>query len=194
MEPTQIRKGHTVHSPLIPRGTTVSKRFRVSSLEVPPVLDLKEKLPHWTKQVTANTPYHDSLLSEARTPRGQALFRNMWGPRVLSSMSSTSSKRIVPVIRNLATRLRDFCMCCVCSAAIWSRLPRCRQRVRTAQMSSAGRKTVPGRKSDVSDCEWIQYLQHPYLRSEPCSLRHRLGEAQSPALRELRKCTHPQCV
>jgi YVTN family beta-propeller protein len=37
-----------------------------SNLEVVPVTDLKAKLPAWTHQVIANTPYNDSLLSEAR--------------------------------------------------------------------------------------------------------------------------------
>jgi YVTN family beta-propeller protein len=39
-----------------------------SNLEVVPVADIKAKLPAWTHQVIANTPYNDSLLSEARTP------------------------------------------------------------------------------------------------------------------------------
>jgi hypothetical protein len=32
-----------------------------------------------------------------------------------------------------------------------------------------------------------RHLQHLYLRSEPCSLRHCLGEAQTPAFQALRK-------
>jgi YVTN family beta-propeller protein len=47
-------------------GKDSDKTLQTSSLEVLPVANLKEKLVAWTKQVTANTPYHDSLLSEAR--------------------------------------------------------------------------------------------------------------------------------
>ena len=32
------------------------------------MVDLQHKLPHWTKLVIENTPYNDSLLSEARPP------------------------------------------------------------------------------------------------------------------------------
>ena len=39
-----------------------------SDLEVLSVTDLKAKLPFWTHQVIDNTPYKDSLLSEARPP------------------------------------------------------------------------------------------------------------------------------
>jgi YVTN family beta-propeller protein len=39
-----------------------------SNLEVLSLTDLKTKLPLWTHQVIANTPYKDSLLSEARPP------------------------------------------------------------------------------------------------------------------------------
>jgi len=49
-------------------GKDSDKTLQTSSLEVLPVASLKEKLATWTKEVTANTPYHDSLLSEARTP------------------------------------------------------------------------------------------------------------------------------
>jgi YVTN family beta-propeller protein len=50
-------------------GKDSDKTLQTSSLEVLPVANLKEKLVAWTKQVTANTPYHDSLLAEARTPQ-----------------------------------------------------------------------------------------------------------------------------
>jgi YVTN family beta-propeller protein len=49
-------------------GKDSDKTLQTSSLEVLPVANLKEKLPTWTRQVTGNTPYNDSLLSEARTP------------------------------------------------------------------------------------------------------------------------------
>jgi len=50
-------------------GHESDKTLQKSSLEVLSVVDLKEKLPQWTRQVTENTPYHDSLLSEARMPQ-----------------------------------------------------------------------------------------------------------------------------
>ncbi|HEY4050652.1 MAG TPA: beta-propeller fold lactonase family protein [Acidobacteriaceae bacterium] len=49
-------------------GDESVKTLQKSSVEVLPVLDLQQKLPHWTKQVIDNTPYNDSLLSEARPP------------------------------------------------------------------------------------------------------------------------------
>ena len=42
---------------------------QTSSLEALSVADLQRKLPGWTRQVTVNTPYRDSLLSEARPSR-----------------------------------------------------------------------------------------------------------------------------
>jgi YVTN family beta-propeller protein len=58
------------HSPLAshPPEDYSIKTLQLSSLEILPVADLKEKLPSWTAQVTANTPYNDSLLSEAKRP------------------------------------------------------------------------------------------------------------------------------
>ena len=57
------------HSPLANKGENVSvKTLQTSSLEVLPVSALKENLPAWTKMVASNTPYNDSLLSEARKP------------------------------------------------------------------------------------------------------------------------------
>ena len=49
-------------------GDETVKTLQKSSIEVLPVEDLQQKLPHWTKQVIENTPYNDSLLSEARPP------------------------------------------------------------------------------------------------------------------------------
>ena len=61
------------HSPFAPKSndvhTSVSvKTLQKSSLEVLDVKEIKAKLPAWTKTVAANTPYHDSFLSEARKP------------------------------------------------------------------------------------------------------------------------------
>lgn len=49
-------------------GDETVKTLQKSSIEVLPVADLQAKLPHWTHEVTENTPYNDSLLSEARSP------------------------------------------------------------------------------------------------------------------------------
>jgi YVTN family beta-propeller protein len=43
--------------------------LQTSSVEIVPVGDLNTKLAGWTSQVTENTPYRDSLLSEAPQPR-----------------------------------------------------------------------------------------------------------------------------
>ena len=47
--------------------------LQTSSLEVLQVANLKQKLPHWTHQVIEDTPYKDSLLSEARTPQSASV-------------------------------------------------------------------------------------------------------------------------
>jgi YVTN family beta-propeller protein len=70
-------KGNSGHPD--PKGMTASwprsegeaniYTLQTSSLEVVSVADLQAKLPHWTHQVTEDTPYNDSLLSEARPPR-----------------------------------------------------------------------------------------------------------------------------
>lgn len=58
------------HSPLAVKGEQVSiKTVQTSTMEVVSVEDLKEKLPRWTATVASNTPYSDSLLSEARPPK-----------------------------------------------------------------------------------------------------------------------------
>ena len=62
------RRGPT--SPLASNweGDESVKTLQASSIEVIPVEGLVARLPHWTKQVIENTPYNDSLLSEARPP------------------------------------------------------------------------------------------------------------------------------
>ena len=49
-------------------GDETVKTLQKSSVEVLPVVDLQIKLPRFTHEVTENTPYNDSLLSEARSP------------------------------------------------------------------------------------------------------------------------------
>jgi YVTN family beta-propeller protein len=50
------------------RQETSVKAIQTGSIELLDVANLQAKLPAWTKQVAANTPYNDSLLSEARPP------------------------------------------------------------------------------------------------------------------------------
>jgi YVTN family beta-propeller protein len=60
------------HSPLatnrVGDGDGSVHTLQTGSVEALPVADLKAKLPGWTRRVTENTPYNDSLLSEARRP------------------------------------------------------------------------------------------------------------------------------
>ncbi|AXC11400.1 hypothetical protein ACPOL_2064 [Acidisarcina polymorpha] len=57
-----------VGSPLASKwyGDETVKTLQKSSIEVLPVANLRESLPKWTHEVIENTPYNDSLLSEAR--------------------------------------------------------------------------------------------------------------------------------
>src|SRR3984957_11739156 len=57
-----------VGSPLASKwyGDETVKTLQKSSIEVLPVANLREALPKWTREVIENTPYNDSLLSEAR--------------------------------------------------------------------------------------------------------------------------------
>ena len=52
-----------------PGGDESVKSVQTGSLEVVPVTGLRTELPRWTRQVMEDTPYNDSLLSEARPPR-----------------------------------------------------------------------------------------------------------------------------
>jgi YVTN family beta-propeller protein len=49
-------------------GDETVKTVQKSSIEVLPLLNIQKELPRWTRQVVENTPYKDSLLSEARPP------------------------------------------------------------------------------------------------------------------------------
>ncbi len=61
----------SVGSPLASKwnGDETIKTIQKSSVEVLPVANLRQNLPKWTHQVIENTPYNDSLLSEARPPK-----------------------------------------------------------------------------------------------------------------------------
>jgi YVTN family beta-propeller protein len=54
-------------------GDETVKTIQKSSIEVLPVLNLRRDLPRWTHQVIENTPYNDSLLSEARPPQAATI-------------------------------------------------------------------------------------------------------------------------
>jgi YVTN family beta-propeller protein len=50
------------------RGEESVKTVQTGSIELLNVTNLQARLPVWTRQVAENTPYNDSLLSEARPP------------------------------------------------------------------------------------------------------------------------------
>lgn len=82
-------------------GHESDKTLQKSSLEVLPVENLKEKLPSWTRQVTENTPYHDSLLSEARMPAEASVI-----PQHVGEMSEI--KHIIYIIKENRTYDQEF--------------------------------------------------------------------------------------
>lgn len=69
-------------------GKESDKTLQKSSLEVLPVTDLKEKLLQWTHQVTENTPYYDSLLSEARLPQEPSIEEDKRVPQNLQDLTA----------------------------------------------------------------------------------------------------------
>lgn len=90
------------HSPLA-KGEEVEsvKTLQTSNLEVLPLDDLQTKLPHWTRQVTENTPYNDSLLSEARMPKEPSIIPQHVG-------ESTEIKHIIYIIKENRTYDQEF--------------------------------------------------------------------------------------
>ena len=54
-------------------GDETVKTVQTSSIETLSLLNLQQNLPRWTRQVIENTPYNDSLLSEARPPLAPTL-------------------------------------------------------------------------------------------------------------------------
>jgi hypothetical protein len=54
-------------------GDETVKTLQKSSVEVLDVSELGRRLPRWTSQVVDNTPYNDSLLSEARPPKAPTI-------------------------------------------------------------------------------------------------------------------------
>jgi YVTN family beta-propeller protein len=82
-------------------GKESDKTLQKSSLEVLPVTDLKDKLPLWTDEVTKNTPYHDSLLSEARTPQEPSIIPQRVG-------ETSEIKHIIYIIKENRTYDQEF--------------------------------------------------------------------------------------
>lgn len=82
-------------------GHESDKTLQKSSLEVLPVTDLKDKLPQWTREVTENTPYHDSLLSEARVPQQPSVIPQRVG-------EASEIKHIIYIIKENRTYDQEF--------------------------------------------------------------------------------------
>jgi YVTN family beta-propeller protein len=82
-------------------GDETVKTLQKSSIEVLPVAQLEQKLPRWTKQVVENTPYNDSLLSEARPPSEPTII-----PREVGV--STEIKHIIYIIKENRTYDQEF--------------------------------------------------------------------------------------
>jgi YVTN family beta-propeller protein len=82
-------------------GHESDKTLQKSSIEMLPVMDLKERLPQWTRQVTENTPYHDSLLSEARMPQEPSIIPQHVG-------EASEIKHIIYIIKENRTYDQEF--------------------------------------------------------------------------------------
>jgi YVTN family beta-propeller protein len=82
-------------------GDDSDKTLQTSSLEVLPVTDLKDKLPQWTRQVTENTPYDDSLLSEARRPQEPSVIPQRVG-------ETSEIRHIIYIIKENRTYDQEF--------------------------------------------------------------------------------------
>jgi YVTN family beta-propeller protein len=67
------------HGNIFSPGAESIKSLQTSTLEVLPLAGLETKLPRWTRQVTENTPYYDSLLSEAWPPQGSTVIPQQVG-------------------------------------------------------------------------------------------------------------------
>ena len=82
-------------------GDETVKTLQTSSIEVLPVEELKTKLPLWTRQVTENTPYRDSLLSEARPPLEPTILPQAVGV-------STEIQHVIYIIKENRTYDQEF--------------------------------------------------------------------------------------
>jgi YVTN family beta-propeller protein len=91
------------YSPLASKlyGDESVKTLQKSSIDVLPVAALQQKLPQWTKQVTENTPYNDSLLSEARPPLQPTII-----PREVGT--NTPIQHVIYIIKENRTYDQEF--------------------------------------------------------------------------------------
>ena len=92
-----------VGSPLASKwnGDETVKTLQKSSIEVLPVANLKQDLPKWTQEVIDNTPYNDSLLSEARPPKEPTIL-----PREVGV--ETPIKHVIYIIKENRTFDQEF--------------------------------------------------------------------------------------
>jgi YVTN family beta-propeller protein len=93
----------SVGSPLASKwnGDETIKTLQKSSLEVLEVDNLRENLPKWTHEVIENTPYSDSLLSEARPPKDPTIL-----PREVGV--ETPIKHVIYIIKENRTYDQEF--------------------------------------------------------------------------------------
>ncbi len=82
-------------------GDETVKTLQKSSIEVLPVAALRQNLPGWTKQVIENTPYNDSLLSEARPPLEPTIIPQGVG-------TSAGIKHVIYIIKENRTYDQEF--------------------------------------------------------------------------------------
>ncbi|MGA2249957.1 beta-propeller fold lactonase family protein [Terracidiphilus sp.] len=92
-----------VGSPLASKwnGDETVKTLQKSSIEVLPVADLRQSLPKWTHEVIENTPYNDSLLSEARPSKEPTIL-----PREVGV--ETPIKHVIYIIKENRTYDQEF--------------------------------------------------------------------------------------
>jgi YVTN family beta-propeller protein len=92
-----------VGSPLASKwyGDETVKTLQKSSIEVLPVANLRQSLPKWTHEVIENTPYNDSLLSEARPPKEPTIL-----PREVGV--ETPIKHVIYIIKENRTYDQEF--------------------------------------------------------------------------------------
>jgi YVTN family beta-propeller protein len=92
-----------VGSPLASKwyGDETVKTLQTSSIEVLSLLNLRQSLPRWTHEVIENTPYNDSLLSEARPPKEPTIL-----PREVGV--ETPIKHVIYIIKENRTYDQEF--------------------------------------------------------------------------------------
>ena len=82
-------------------GDETVKTIQKSSIETLSLTNIQKNLPHWTQQVIENTPYNDSLLSEARPPQAPTIIPQGVGV-------PTEIKHIIYIIKENRTYDQEF--------------------------------------------------------------------------------------